>query len=101
MKRAVVSGLLAALANRIEVVSGLLAALANLIEVVSGLLPALANLSVVVRAGLARMDWLAVASLAAAAGLAVDLVARDFEVDLETLLLIKDFFVIAIGRSPT
>lgn len=79
MKRAVVSGLLAALANRIEVVSGLVAALAKRIEVVRVLL--------------------AVVSLAAAAGLAADL-AGAFEVDLEALLLIKDFFVTAIGIYP-
>ena len=55
--------------------------------------------ALVVAKGFARMVRLAVASFAAAAGLAV--FACDFEVDLEAAeLLIKDFFVIAIVISP-
>lgn len=53
----------------------------------------------VCRAGLARIFRLAVASLAAATGL--EDFGLVFEVDLEAVeLLIKDFFVTAIGFPP-
>jgi hypothetical protein len=56
--------------------------------------------AVVIPTGLARTLRLAVASLAAAAGFATFFVV-DFDLDWEAgLLLIKDFFVIAIVISP-